>query len=179
MTNLFFIAIIPSETIAGKIISVQRAVSEKYHSHHALKSPPHITLVPPFKLKKENENNFAKTLSVFFSGFSSFEIKLNGFSCFGRNRVIFIHVSPNEKLNQLYEKLNLEMKNEKQHEQFTPHITIASRDLRKEMFPNAWNEFKEKYFYETWTAASAHLLQHSGKEWIPILEFKFKQNETH
>ena len=180
LTNLYFIALLTPEDISRKIISIQKYVSEKYQSRHALKSPPHITLVPPFKYDGVSEKDFTDPLTKFFLRSSPFIIQLEGFRCFEKNRVVFINVVPNENLNRLFAELTDFVKNnlpivlQHQHSIFTPHITIASRDLRKEMFGEAWTEFKEKTFQETWTANSAFLLQHTGKEWTPVLEFVFK-----
>ena len=182
MTNLFFIALLTPEAVAQKIIALQKTVSEKYHSNHSLKSPPHVTLMPPFKYDGIFEKDINNPLMEFFLRSSPFTIQLEDFSCFEKNRVIFINVIKTENVNRLFSGLTEFVKNNlptvlpHQHPTFTPHITIASRDLRKEMFRNAWNEFKEKTFQETWAVKSAFLLQHTGKEWIPVLEFKFSEN---
>ncbi|MBK5286435.1 MAG: 2'-5' RNA ligase family protein [Bacteroidia bacterium] len=179
MTNLYFIALLTPEDIEAKIIAIQQNVSAKFQSRHALKSPPHITLVLPFKYDRVSEKDITEPLINFFLHFSPFAVQLDGFNCFERNRVVFINVTQNETLKKLYDALiefvknNLPIVLQRQHEQFTPHLTIASRDLRKEMFHLAWNEFKEKTFSESWVADSAFLLRHKGKEWIPVKEFKF------
>jgi 2'-5' RNA ligase len=47
--KLYFIAIIPPQPYKEKIAGIKQSFAEIYHVSHALKSPPHITLIPPFK----------------------------------------------------------------------------------------------------------------------------------
>ncbi|HLG34604.1 MAG TPA: 2'-5' RNA ligase family protein [Bacteroidia bacterium] len=170
MTDLFFIALLPPKEIAAK-----------YESSHALKSPPHITLIPPFKCGNDFKKIIIEPLTDFFNHIAPFVIRLNGFSCFERNRVIFIDVINNVQLEKTYYELqnfagkNLPVKFQEKHGQFTPHLTIASRDLRKGKFREAWNVFKEKTFSANFSVHSAWLLRHSGTEWIPYCEFTFKK----
>jgi 2'-5' RNA ligase len=179
MTDLFFIALLPPKEIADKIIALQKEVAEKFDCRHALKSPPHITLVPPFRCNDELEKVIIEPLRDFFSQTASFEIQLHGFSCFERNRVIFIDLVRNGHLEKIYFDLqnfaddNIPVKLHEKHAQFTPHITIASRDLRKEMFREAWSEFRERAFEGAFDSSSAWLLRHSGTEWVPSSEFLF------
>lgn len=182
MTDLFFIALLPPKEISDKIIAIQKAMAVKYDSRHALKSPPHITLIPPFKFSSDFEKVITEPLTDFFRQCAPFTIQLNKFSRFERNRVVFINVIKNEHLIETYHELinfvrnNLPIELQHIHEQFTPHLTIASRDLRKEMFREACEEFKEKTFDENFQVYSAFLLRHSGKEWIPVFEFEFKKS---
>jgi len=179
MTNLYFIALLTPEDIEEKIIAIQQNVSAKFQSRHALKSPPHITLVPPFKYEGVSEKDITEPLIKFFLPSSPFAVLLDGFHCFEKNKVVFINVVQNEPMKKLYDALfefvknNLPIVLQQQQSQFTAHLTIASRDLRREMFHLAWNEYKEKTFSENWIADSAFLLRHTGKEWVPVKEFKF------
>lgn len=181
MTDLFFIALLPPKEISDKIIVIQKEVADKYDSRHALKSPPHITLIPPFKFSGDFEKTIIEPLTDFFSHCSPFTIHLTGFGCFERNRVVFINVIKNEHLIETYHELfnvvrnNLLIELQHIHEQFTPHLTIASRDLRKELFREAWNEFKEKTFEESFRVQTVFLLRHTGKVWIPYCEFLFQR----
>src|SRR5205809_1051248 len=105
MTNLYFIALLTPGEIGAKIISIQKDVTERFHSSHALKSPPHITLVPPFKYDGISEKDFTEPLTKFILHFSPFAIQLDGFRCFEKNRVVFINVKQNENLNRLFSEL--------------------------------------------------------------------------
>lgn len=179
VTGLYFIAILCPGYLSEKIRTIQVDVAEKYGSRHSLKSPPHITLLPPFKHDENTIAELAAGLRIFLKRFSVFGVELNGFNCFERNRVVFIRVIPNVKLDSLYRLLSefsssgASLTLQSPHAQFTPHITIASRDLNKEMFCKSWSEFKEKKINETFMVNSFFLLKHTGKEWVPFQEFRF------
>ena len=46
----FFIAILPPETIQREITDFKEEIARDFKSSHALKSPPHITLLMPFRV---------------------------------------------------------------------------------------------------------------------------------
>ncbi len=48
---------------------------------------------------------------------------------------------------------------------FYPHMTIAFRDLKKNIFPVAWEEFKNRNIDMHWQAHELCLLKHNGKKW--------------
>jgi 2'-5' RNA ligase len=44
----WFIAVIPPEDIQEAVTALKREAAARFESRHALKSPPHVTLIPPF-----------------------------------------------------------------------------------------------------------------------------------
>jgi 2'-5' RNA ligase len=56
---------------------------------------------------------------------------------------------------------------------FHPHITLAFRDLKKDKFEIAWQEFKGKKYTEKFDVNGITLLKHDGKVWIPYANFDF------
>jgi 2'-5' RNA ligase len=184
VTDLYFTAILCPDNLSQKIKAIQRSVAEKYNSRHALKSPPHITLVPPFRMNIGECIQLRETLSSFMQSRTPFELSLQEFNCFENNKVIYINVVGNTALTRLFSELaeftakNLNSLVKRKHQNFTPHITIASRDLNSEMFAAAWKEFKEEQFRETFEVNSIFLLRHTGIEWIPITEFMFDAREN-
>ena len=100
-----------------------------------------------------------------------FEVSLNKFSRFGE-RVIFIDVEKNEVLNMLQKQLVRHVKQllnlfnqDEDLRGFHPHITVAFRDLKKEQFAKAWQNYKEKEFKASFTCDAIMLLKHDGKRW--------------
>ena len=51
---------------------------------------------------------------------------------------------------------------------FHPHITIATRDLRKSAFAEAWPQVADQSFEQTFTANGTGLLRHNGHVWEVI-----------
>ena len=133
----------------------------------------------PFEWKTLKEERLINALSQFSTGCHSFEIMLNGFDCFPP-RVIFIKVAENEKLRLLQSRLvqfcktelNLFKANHKE-QPFHPHVTVAFRDLKKSLFPQAWAEVVNQKLDQDFMANHLTLLKHNGKSWDIFKSFMF------
>lgn len=175
-THLYYIALLPSEELQNTITKIKEELAEKYNTRHALKSPPHITLQIPFRMPQENEDELQKLLQNLAEKQDQFSLHLKGIGNFGQNS-IFIQVRPTEKLNLLHSELQKEIqtfhKPNKQEKNFHPHITLATRDLDRKLFPQAWNNFKNCDFEATFNVNSISLLKHNGKSWDVAENFSF------
>jgi 2'-5' RNA ligase len=177
-THLYFIALVTNGDLFDRIREIQLHCAEEYKSKKALRSPPHITLIPPFRQDTSIELVLDKKLTPFFNKHTSLNIELNGFGKFD-SRTIFIKPEENSGLINMQEELQYYLSEDfsfierNPARKFNPHVTIASGDLRKEYFKTAWQEFESKTFSETWNISSAHLLKHDGKKWNPVIEFPF------
>lgn len=175
---LYFIALITSGDLFDKVREIQLRCAEEYKSKKALRSPPHATLIPPFRQDVSIEITLDKKLNPFFSNYTPFKMELNGFGKFD-SRTIFIKPEENSELIKMQEELRYYLSDEfsfierEPARKFNPHVTIASGDLRKQYFHSAWEEFEGKLFHEEWNVSSAHLLKHDGKKWNPVIEFPF------
>ena len=58
MNQLYFIALIPPEPLKDQIQDIKLEVTEKFNSSHSLNAPPHITLLSPFRMDEEQEDQF-------------------------------------------------------------------------------------------------------------------------
>ena len=54
------------------------------------------------------------------------------------------------------------------------HITIATRDISKAAFAEAWNHFQHKMFEESFDADGLSLLKHNGAKWEIIYSAIFE-----
>lgn len=175
--QLYFIAIIPPSPVLEEAMELKNYFNEKYKSKASLNSPPHITLHMPFQWKEEKENLLIEKISAFAKPFHSFELNFLNFNCFPP-RVIYIDVEKNDALIILQKdlqrfckiELNLFNANYKEHA-FHPHVTLAFRDLKKQDFVAAWEEFKERKFERTCKVISISLLKHDGKKWNVFSDF--------
>jgi len=178
MLQKYFIAIVPPEAILSEIKNIKEYVSKHYNSHGALQSPAHITLHMPFVWEEEKEEKLLDCLNGF-----SFEdsplIKLNNFNSF-EPRVVFINVEKDETLFLLQQKLVLHVKktlnlfNQSDNLRgFHPHITIAFRDLKKQIFYKLWDEFKSKGFKTAFNCNQLALLKKGKLNWEIYKQFKF------
>jgi 2'-5' RNA ligase len=182
MKALYFIAILPAQELRQEVTTLKNYMAQKYFSKAALTSPPHITLFPPYRREEHDENLVSNSLLAFAEKQTGFEISLTGFGSF-KPSVIFIKPEHNELLNSMQSQLLIHLKStislqDAQNERpYHPHMTIAARDLKKNFFYDAWEEFKEKEFKRTFEVKSIFLLKHNGKHWDILGEYLFGPKE--
>ncbi len=174
---MYFVAIVLPEELNQKILIWKNYMKEHYGCSVALKSPAHITLIPPFWMEEELEENLKVDLHEFSALQSSFNIELNNFSSF-KPRVIFLEVETNESLQELKDKLEIELLEKKfpikkDERAFHPHITIANRDLRKKDFAEANDHFQKISYIQEFSASGLSLLRHDGSVWQTETSFPF------
>ena len=177
-THLYFIALIPPPDLGAQVTGLKNEMRSRFEAKHALKSPPHITLQMPFKRPPEKEAELIKALQVFAGQQVSFPVALSGFDSFPP-RVIFIKIVDHQPIVQLYSRLRemliqqLAFPSYEPNQRFHPHMTIATRDLRKAAFRSAWAEFQERKFDVYFEVKSLFLLKHNGRHWDIYHEFGF------
>lgn len=178
--NLYFIALVPPEPYFSNIAKLKRLISESYGSKAALKSPPHITLQMPFRLKEAKEGLLKKLLISFSKAINPLQINQEGFGCF-EPRVIYINVEKSKALASLQKTLLLSLRKELKldvsdykNRGFTPHLTIAFRDLKKANFYIAWDHFSKQRIKHQWVAEDLVLLKHDGAQWEIFERFSFR-----
>ena len=157
--NMYFVAILCPLPVNEKVLLFKNWMKEQFGCVVALKSPAHITLVPPFWLREANELLLLQSLQSFETTLDGLEIELDGFSHFGK-RVLFVSVKENPALNELKSQVEGHfMKSfgasiQKDDRPFHPHITIANRDLKPSDFEKAWQHFNNRAFREIFPANS-------------------------
>lgn len=167
----YFLAIIPPEPILSEAHALKLHFKEVYNSKASLNSPPHITLHMPFLWKEKKEERLIELLKSFTSSRESFTLTLHNFQAFAP-RVIYINVEHNPAL-QLFQKdlerfckKNFQLFNANRYDlPFHPHLTLAFRDLKKEMFSLAWEEFRTKEYKHSFVVDKIALLKHDGTLW--------------
>lgn len=167
----YFLAIIPPEPILSEAHQLKNHFKEKYHSKASLNSPPHITLHMPFLWKEKKENILLEKLKDFSLTQSHFELQLKNFKAFPP-RVIYIDVVTNSALLLFQKALERFCKREFQlfnanrlDHAYHPHLTLAFRDLKKEQFALAWDEFKVKPYDQAFAVKEMAVLKHTGTAW--------------
>lgn len=165
---LYFIAIVTPDDINRQVLEWKHYMRDHFNCQVALKSPAHITLVPPFSTKKEQEPELITLLGTI--QLQPFPVYLKNFDVF-RPRVIFVHVEANDSLLQLKKKvedtllLTDRFHIKKEDRPFHPHITIANRDLEKADFKAAWQHFETIQYQAVFDATAISLLRHNGSLW--------------
>jgi 2'-5' RNA ligase len=176
--NMYYMAVVLPPHLDAEIIKYKYYMLEKYEAKVGLKSPAHITIIPPFWLHPEKEEDLRADLEVLGRQVAPFPLSTSNFAAF-KPRTIFIDVVPSEPLNELKQKADQFFSARPQygikveHRPFHPHITIATRDLHKATFAEAWPHFQNKEFQKSWTVEGLSLLRHNKKNWDVLQTSQF------
>lgn len=177
----FFIALLPPPDIQAYATEIKQQFCDRYHSKAALRSPPHITLQPPFEWPLTEIESLRSGLQSFAARSQPFPMTLSGFGAFAP-RVIYINVLRTPELLDLQQNLmahleatlNIVDQRSKQR-RFAPHLTVAFRDLKPACFRKAWPEFESRSLEFHFPATQLTLLLHDGQRWNPYENFEFGQ----
>ena len=176
---MYFIAIVLPQDLNEEVLRYKNLMFEKYNCKVGLKSPAHITLVPPFWMEEEKQERLIADINSLSNHVEPFLISTNNFSAF-KPKTIFVSTAQNDQLSQVkmatdeffgnnsFYNIKIEAR------PFHPHITIATRDLYKKSFHEIWPWFAEKKFEEQWTADGISVLKHNKKNWDVIYTSQFK-----
>ncbi len=179
MANMYFIALVAPKEINEDVLKWKQLMKEQFGCAVALRSPAHITLIPPFWMEEILENKLQNEISYFSQNQIPFEIGLKNFAAF-KPKVIYIDVVPNKILNILQQNflqflLKTKLFPVKTDERpYHPHVTIATRDLHKKAFHDAWQVFKEKKYETFWKADGISILRHNQKNWDVVFTSQFQ-----
>ncbi len=174
---MYYLAVVLPLALNDKILVLKQWIKERWGCTVALKSPAHITLVPPFWMAVEKESALRCDMETVSQTLTAFALSTDNFSAF-RPRTLFVAVAPNEQLNAVkkavdifFQQSDYQMKIESRP--FHPHITIATRDLRKKDFDEAWLHFQRLSFCETADINGLSLLRHNGRAWDVVFTAPF------
>ena len=167
--HLYFIAILPNREISSEVTQFKEYAAEHFDSSRALRSPSHITLFPPFRWPGNEEAALEKSMRAFVREASGFFLELENFDCFAP-RVIFVDIVPNPELIRLQKQLehwlqrtlNLQSKDDRPYH---PHMTVAFKDLKKGVFPDAWAHFSKIKYHRIFSVQEIALLKHEDHAW--------------
>ena len=179
----FFIALLPPAEIQDTAREIQQYFSDRYHSRAAQKSPPHITLHPPFEWPAATVGSLQTTLATFAAQHGAVPITLSGFGAFPP-RVIYINVLKTPDLMSLqqaltaYVEVKLNLVDQRcRRRPYAPHLTVAFRDLKPSAFKKAWPTFETRSLKLRFVANQLALLIHTGRRWIVSQSFPFSKDD--
>ncbi|WP_017661553.1 2'-5' RNA ligase family protein [Baaleninema simplex] len=181
--SLYFIALLPPLTVRREITQLKEYVRDTYNSQAALKSPPHVTLQPPFKRTESEMSEVKRQLAEFAASYPPIPMRLSGFAAFPP-RVVFVDVVHTPELMALQPALALHLEpfelndDRTRSRPFRPHVTIAFRDLKRSQFKRLWEEVKERAIEYEFLVPHLTLLKHDGRRWNVEIEFPFASPTT-
>ncbi|BAC89023.1 gll1082 [Gloeobacter violaceus PCC 7421] len=172
----YFVAVLPPGVIAQEVERIQQIFADHFASCGALRSPPHITLQPPFEWPAAEREWLEDCLLNFADKQPRFVVALSGFAAFPP-RVIYIDVVANAALEALqislaerFERV-LGVVERSRSRRYVPHMTVAFRDLTQENFARAWPQFKDRPLSMEFAVHRLTLLMHGGGRWQVCKEF--------
>jgi 2'-5' RNA ligase len=168
-SNLYYIAIVAAPPVAYEIQGFKEEMKQHFGCKAAMKSPAHITLIPPFFFSKGLSKILMDTFMIFSANTGPIFIRVNGFGHFRRD-VIFVQPEEHPALMQLQQEcanyfVGLLGDKINTKRAFHPHITIANRDLKTEDFDEAWKRFNGRKYASSWWATDICLMRHNGSLW--------------
>ena len=180
--GLYFIALIPNRELREKIITIEKDFERRFNSGKALAVYPHITLKAPFKCSAGGRNELMNWFSDLVIHQRPFLINLKGFGVFHNKKspVVFINPVVTKELLQMQKGLMIGFSSifpDDVHPvdfTYTPHLTVAYRDLAPDKFLQAWEEYKSKFFNEVFEVNAIYLLEHNTKKWNVIATHELK-----
>ena len=177
--RLYFIAILPPTSVAEKITAIKKEIAEQYGPKYALRILPHVTLQNPFKAPPTMEAAFFELLQEFATQQTPFSVQLKGFGSFQNkdNPVIYMNVEKNDAFSTLHKRLMNYLRKEFGFSHllarsiFSPHLTLAYKDMTPVQFESAWPTFESRPFDVTFDVNHFYLLRHDGRQWAILEEF--------
>jgi 2'-5' RNA ligase len=176
MTTLYLVALLPPEPVFSQISAFKQEVHELTGSRNAIRLPPHITLVPPLRQPDEFEAKCTAALAGFVATQTSFPVALQDFAWFG-SRTLFVRPTEDAALKAFHAALMSWCEThlpevQPENRPFTPHLTLATRDLPAAQIPALRQLFGGRAYAATFMAQSLTLFRHNGQQWQPRATFE-------
>ncbi|QDA62164.1 2'-5' RNA ligase family protein [Hymenobacter jejuensis] len=175
MNVLYLVAVMPPEPVLSEVWGLKQEVHRLTGSRNALKLPAHITLIPPLRQPPEFEIKFRAALSAFAATQAPFAVGLRNFAWFG-DRTLFVQINQPTGIQAFQAQLEAwcathlpEVPREKRP--FTPHMTLATRDLSSAQVPELRTLFAARHFEAEFSVRAFQLFRHDGRSWHVIEEF--------
>lgn len=172
----FFIALMPPRDVQEQVNQVIQDLHERYQTRTA-KAPPHITLQPPFLWPIASVSVLERAIATFAQTCVEVPIHLSGFGCFAP-RVIYIDVVKSTELMTLQADLAAHLERElnivhkkSSHRRFSPHVTVASRNVTPKVFQSIWTSLDTRSIQFEYVCDRLTLLIYDEKGWYIHREF--------
>lgn len=195
----FFVALLPPVAITDYANGVIQELGDRFQTRTA-KAPPHVTLQPPFVWPMAQLADLERCLGAFAVNHTAVPVCLSGFGAFAP-RVLYINVLKTAALMTLQAELAAELEQtlgivdaKGKQRGFSPHMTVASRNLTPQVFKQAWSllqarspdpslnpssdpsldQSPDQLLTQQFVGDRLTLLIHDGQQWQIQSEFRFR-----
>lgn len=175
---MFFVAVPLDRTAAAAIEPYRAYMREHYGCRSGQRTPPHITLIPPFKTEDKSTEEVAAILLESVSSAQAilplpFSSRALIFGAFG-HRTLYAKILPDERWNSLRDTLWQTLSNELPlpplRTPFIPHLTIANRDIPPQSIREALDHLNSKNVSLIFTVDRIALYELQEGCWMQIAE---------
>ena len=181
--ELKLIAIVLPEPLFSFVRSQQNLIASKWGSRHALRSPPHITIIPPILPDDEQLIQIQKIADRIASTLPAFHLTVTGYGAF-KPRVIFLKPEPSDTLQSLHEHWRTRLKEDipgiidkYPDREYHPHITLAHRDVDKDQFRSIWEYYSKLCIDISVTISQFCILTNTTDGWTPQTFYPLHHNK--
>jgi len=171
----FLVALLPPEPVLAQVWALKREVQQRTGSRNAVRLPPHITLIPPTWQPAEFEAACCQMLRRFVATRPPFGVGLENFGWFD-TRTLFVRVTEAAALCEFHAALTAYCAEylpavPPESRPFTPHMTLATRDLPAAQVPALQQDFAARRFTARFEVRTITLFRHDGQQWVRVEEF--------
>ncbi len=134
ISDNYFVGVTLPPELKNTVDGARMWMRERWGNRSGMRTEAHITLVPPFYSEKplSEIRRILSDITV-----PEVRVHVSGWGAFGE-RTIFAHVERSRSLEALQTEVSLRLRSAgitlKNEKKFTPHITVANRDIRPECF---------------------------------------------
>jgi 2'-5' RNA ligase len=168
--QLYFAALLLPADAASRINEVKDYFAERYGWKVALRSPAHITLIPPFRMHPSMEEEWCTAMDALCIQLQTISIDAKGWGHFGK-RTLFLEPQLTPGLSALKKAADNFVRAHPQFgasvddRRFHPHVTVANRDIGPGEFAEALAWLETQSFPRSWEAAGITTLRYGQKKW--------------
>jgi 2'-5' RNA ligase len=174
----FFIALMLPQAVQEYANQVIAELKADYQTDTA-NVQPHITLQAPFLWQSEQLPELESCICAVAQAHAGIPIVVSNFGAFAP-RVLYLDVHKTAELLALQSRLAEQLEatlgivdSKAKARSFSPHITVASRNLKRKTFQQAWGKLQERQVEFNFVCDRLTLLRHDGSRWQTATEFPF------
>jgi len=167
-----FIGVAVPEDIADTIRTCRAWMADRYGCSSGHRTAPHITLVAPFPFGDPRGVRILEdALSRWIAEQRPFECRISGFGAFAE-RTVFAHVVPGPEWDVWHDGVSRAVNAAcpgilpSDRKKFTPHLTVANRDIPSGAVAPALEHFAGLDLDETFTVDHAALFEWVNGSWV-------------
>ncbi|MBP7847227.1 MAG: 2'-5' RNA ligase family protein [Burkholderiales bacterium] len=167
MRELYYIALLPDDKLSQLCLEHKQQAQNLFQAQAALRSPAHITLIPPFNADERELNQITLIIAHLATQQHELELQLKGWQHFGV-RTIYLGFEAYLALSSLKRQCHQQISRItklRQEAEFIPHISIINRDLAEIDFNSAWEYFSSQSYPVLTKCTQLALLKHTPFGW--------------